>query len=512
VRRRVGFGLVVLAAGVALAQAFAPLEWHWLAWVALVPILVAAMVEPPRAAFLLGWLGGLAFFVPLLRWLDFTFTMYSAIPWPLTWGPIVLLAGYCALWVGAVCTGMAVIARSAGVGWASAAAPFLWVAAEWGRGQLFGGFPWGLVAYSQYARLPVIQVAELGGVWMVSFVIVAVNAAIAAALLLRGRRAIVGLAMGALVVTLTLWFGSGRLAVPLPRGEVRIAVMQPAIEQPLKWDERYTHVTAGIYFTLTDSVGADGADLIVWPETASPVVLRRDPAYTAALVDRARRLRTPLLVGSVDVGAGAPPGGGSPGMGEPPVLTNTAFLLTERGVTGRYDKIQLVPFGEYVPLAWLIGFVRGWAEFISEMEPGTKAVVFPGPPAPFGVVICYEGIFPGLVREFVRGGARLMINMTNDAWFGTTSGPRQHLAMYPFRAVEHRTALARSANTGISAFIEPTGHIRRSMPLFERGIMVESLPLRDGETVYTRFGDWFAYLALAVAVGMIGAGFAMGRR
>jgi apolipoprotein N-acyltransferase len=501
VRRRVGYGLIAIAGGAALAQAFAPLEWHGLAWVALVPILVAGAVHAPRAAFVLGWLGGMAFFLPLLRWLDFTFTMYSAIPWPLTWGPIALLAGYCALWVGAVCTVMAVLARGAGIGWACAAAPWLWVAAEWGRGQLFGGFPWGLVAYSQYTRLPVIQVAELGGVWMVSFVIVAVNAAIAAAVLLRGRRAIASVAAGGLVVLVSVWFGLARLGTPVPPGEVKIAVMQPAIEQPLKWDERYTHVTAGIYFTLTDSVGVGGADLIVWPETAAPVVLRRDAAFTAAVVERARRLRTPLLVGSVDVEGGSPP-----------MLTNTAFLLTERGVTGRYDKIQLVPFGEYVPLAWLIGFVRGWAEFISEMEPGTKPVVFPGPPAPFGIVICYEGIFPGLVREFVKGGARLMINMTNDAWFGTTSGPRQHLAMYPFRAVEHRTALARSANTGISAFIEPTGRIRRSMPLFERGIMVEALPLRDGETMYTRFGDWFAYLALALVLAMPGAGFVMGRR
>jgi apolipoprotein N-acyltransferase len=208
----------------------------------------------------------------------------------------------------------------------------------------------------------------------------------------------------------------------------------------------------------------------------------------ARLASLARNLDTRILVGSVDVEDG------------PPItLRNSVFLLDERGVRGRYDKMHLVPFGEYVPLPWIIGFVRGWAEFISEMEAGAEAVVFEGPPAAFGVVICYEGIFPGLVREFVRGGARLMINMTNDAWFGTTSGPQQHLSMYALRAVEHRVALARSANTGVSAFIAPTGKILRSLELFRVGIMTERLPLRTVTTLYTRFGDWLAYGSLALS-------------
>jgi apolipoprotein N-acyltransferase len=159
----------------------------------------------------------------------------------------------------------------------------------------------------------------------------------------------------------------------------------------------------------------------------------------------------------------------------------------------------LVPFGEFVPLAGLIGFVRGWAAFISELTPGSSAVVFPGPPAPFGVMICYEGIFPELVRRFVTGGARLMVNMTNDGWFGRTSGPLQHLAMYPFRAVEHRTAVVRAANTGVSAFIAPTGRIVSTLGLFERGVLIRRVPLRSVETLYTRWGDWLPYLAVAVS-------------
>src|SRR3989442_6387774 len=176
----------------------------------------------------------------------------------------------------------------------------------------------------------------------------------------------------------------------------------------------------------------------------------------AGLQALSRELRAPILVGTIDVDETSPPR-----------LYNTAFFLTERGIAGRYDKIHLVPFGEYVPLSGVIGFVRGWAEFIAELEPGARAVVFPGPPAPFGIVICYEGIFPDLFREFVNNGARVMVDMTNDRSFGRTSGPEQHLTMYPFRAVEHRIAVVRAANTGVSAFIAPSGQIVGNLGLFQ---------------------------------------------
>jgi apolipoprotein N-acyltransferase len=471
-----------------LAAAFPRPEWSGTAWVAVAPIFVLALTRGPRAALGWGWLAGLAFFLLLLRWLNFTFQVYSAIPWPLTWGPTLLLAAYCGLWTGLVAAAVSFIALRRGSGWALLAAPFLWVAAEWIRGWLFEGFPWGNIAYSQYRQLAVIQIAELAGVYGVAFVVVAVNAALAAALVLPWRRSGAGLGMAALLVAGMLAFGAWRLHEAEPPGAITIAVMQPAIEQPLKWSADHTMATLGIYGNLTRAAARERPELIVWPETASPTVLRRDPGLLQALTDLATTSGVPLLVGSVDAdGAGAKE------------LRNTAFLVTERGIVERYDKIHLVPFGEYVPLSGVIGFVRDWAEFISELTPGSRAVVFPGPPAPFGVVICYEGVFPALVRRFVQNGARLLVNMTNDGWFGATSGPFQHLAMYPLRAVEHRTAVVRAANTGISAFIAPSGRIVRTMGLFERGNLISSVPLRTRQTLYTRFGDWLAWLAVGVS-------------
>jgi apolipoprotein N-acyltransferase len=200
-------------------------------------------------------------------------------------------------------------------------------------------------------------------------------------------------------------------------------------------------------------------------------------------------LGAPMLVGSIDEVDGR--------------FRNTAFLIAEQGIVGRYDKIQLVPFGEFVPLSGLLGFVRGWAEFIAELEAGSRAVVFNAPPAPFGVVICYEGIFPDLFRQFVRDGAQLMVNMTNDAWFGRTSGPEQHLTMYPFRAVEHRVSVVRAANTGVSAFIAPSGVITRRLNLFDRGVMTESVPLRTRRTLFSRLGDWLGLLSLGVSIAVL---------
>jgi apolipoprotein N-acyltransferase len=487
------YAAVLAACAFVLALSFPRTDWSLTPWVAITPLLVVAVLTRPRTAFWWGLLYGGVFFLVLLRWLNFTFRVYSNIPGPLVFVPTALLAGYCAFWLAAVAWAVSRLAGRRSIGTALALAPFFWIAGEWLRGHLFGGFPWGTLGYSQYLQLPVIQIAELAGVHGVSFVIVAVNAALAGGLLLTWRRALAGVALAGVLVAATLAFGFARLGEPAPDVTTRVTLMQPSIEQPLKWEPKHTRETLSIYFALTRQAAAERTELIVWPETASPTVLRQDPQLVDALTAVSAELGVPMLIGSIDV------------EGNPPRFRNTAFLLTDQGIVGRYDKIHLVPFGEFIPLSGVIGFVRDWAEFISELEPGTRTVVFQGPPAPYGVVICYEGIFPDLFRNFVRDGARLMVNMTNDAWFGRTSGPEQHLAMYPFRAIEHRVSVVRAANTGVSAFIAPSGQILRRLNLFQRGLLTETVPLRVGRTLYTRLGDWLGLAALAVSTAAVAA-------
>jgi len=484
--------VVLFTAAFVMALAFPRTDWSLTPWFALAPLLAVATIRAPRTAFFWGWASGTVFFLVLLRWLQFTFQVYSEIPWPLVYGPVLLLAAYCGIWTGAVAWLVSWVSERRSAALALAMAPFFWVAAEWLRGHLFGGFPWGTLGYSQYLRLRVIQIAELTGVHGVSFMLLAVNAALAACMVLRWRGAVTGLAAAGVLLAATLAFGGVRLAEPTPTTAMgRVAIIQPSIEQPLKWEPRHTLETLEIYFALLRRVGEQHPQLIVWPETAAPTILRRDPALIERLRSASAELGVPMLVGSIDEVDGR--------------FRNTAFLLTAQGIVGRYDKIHLVPFGEFLPLSGVLGFVRGWAQFIAELEAGSRAVVFKAPPAPFGVVICYEGIFPDLFRQFVRDGALLMVNMTNDGWFGRTSGPEQHLSMYPFRAVEHRVSIVRAANTGVSAFIAPNGMIVRRLNLFERGVMTERVPLRTRHTLFTRLGDWLGLLSLAVTT-TVGAG------
>jgi apolipoprotein N-acyltransferase len=473
--------------------AYPSVDWHLASWIFLVPVLCCAVARTPRQALGDGWLHGLVFFTVLLRWLDHTFRTYSAIPWPVTWLPILALAGYCGLYTGLVAAAMSWLARRRRPGWGLTAAPFLWVAGEWVRGHLFSGFPWGLLGYSQASVLPVIQIAEWTGVYGVSFLIASVNTALAGAAMLGWRRVAPGLAATGGMLVLALAFGWHSLGTGAD-GSLRVAVVQPSIEQAGKWDPATLARTLDTYQRLTRQAAETSPALVIWPETAIPLFLRQDRATLERLRLLSAEVGAPLLIGAIDVEY----------RDSASRVFNSAFLLTEQGIRGRYDKIHLVPFGEYLPLAGLFGFVRSWAEFISEFESGTARALLPLRDAPFGAVICYEGLFPELFREFVAGGARFMVNMTNDAWFGQTSGPWQHLGVLPLRAVENRVAIARAANTGVSAVIEPNGRISRTLGLFERGVVEARLSPRIRTTFYTRYGDAFAYVCLGFALAFLG--------
>jgi apolipoprotein N-acyltransferase len=485
--------LLLIGFGVLLSLAYPRPEWPWLAWISLVPLFFFSMGVRPKQAFLDGFLFGFAFFTLLLRWLDYTFQTYSAIPWPLTFVVVLLLSAYLACFIGGVAWAGSRLYRSFGSGLALVMLPFLWVTAELGRTYLLSGFPWGLLGYSQYRQLAIIQIAAWTGVYGLSWLCALVNAAITALLRHGIRGFLLGGLPASLIVLAVIILGARQLNEP-PARALTVALVQASIDQATKWEPSVQSRTLALYAGLTQDAVKQKPAIVIWPETALPLVLRREPEVVDLLRSLSRENGAPLVVGSID----------AVGKDRSVRLYNSTFIVTQQGIVDKYDKIHLVPFGEYVPLKWALGFVTRWAAFISELDSGTRPVVFQFADAPFGTVICYEGIFPGLFRQFVANGATWMVNVTNDAWFGSTNGPLQHLAMLPFRAVENRVGIARSANTGISTLIEPNGRIGPSLALFERGVLLGRVSLRGETTWYTRFGDLFAYgsAGLSLIVGV----------
>jgi apolipoprotein N-acyltransferase len=485
---------VAAAAGFALHLAYPRPGWDLLGWVSLAPVLALAATAPgPRRAFLEGWVAGLAWFVPLLRWLTHTMTTFSTLSPPLAILVLLALSGYLALFVGAVAALVAWLRARLGPA-ALWLAPAAWVVAELARTYLLSGFPWGLLGYIPYRRLALIQIAAWTGVYGVSALLVLVNTAVAW-ILVRRTPVALGLAGGVTAVALAVTLAVGTLGVAATDGTVPVAVVQGNIDQAVKWDKAYQQETLRTYAELTRA-GADATRLVVWPEAAVPAYVLYEPWVLSWLTRLAVEVQRPLLVGAPDAVR----------EGRTTRYLNSAFLVGERGVTGRYDKMHLVPFGEYVPLKRLLFFVEAIAAEIGDFTAGQETVVFLLEEAPFGTVICYEVIFPDLFRRFVRQGARFMVNITNDAWFGDSGGPLQHLAMVPLRAVENGIAIARAANTGVSALVSPSGRIEPELGLFRRGYLRLSVPLRAGLTFYTRFGDVFAYLMTAVTAAALAAG------
>jgi apolipoprotein N-acyltransferase len=473
--------LLAAASGLAAAAAFPPLDWGPLAFVALVPLFLALAGAAPARAAWLGFAQGLAFFLAAIPWVVVTMTTYGHLPLPLSLLALVLLAAVLALYPAA----FAFLLRAGETRWRVPVwlwpllAAWLWVGLEIARTFLLSGFPWALLGYTQYRQPTVRLLAAAGGVYAISGLLVLVNAAIAAALLSgRGQRAAGLAALGLAGMGLLGAWGYARWGWQDPTGgaPVRVALLQGNIDQRIKWNERFQQETLDIYERLARAAAADQPDLIVWPETAVPFFLRYDATLGGRVLRLAREIGVPMLVGSPDQGADR-------------LLYNSAFLvMPDATIHGRYDKRHLVPFGEYVPLRAVLFFLDKLVVGIGDFGRGTSATVFPLAGLPFGVMICYEVIFPGEVRDFARAGAGLLVNITNDAWFGRSGAPYQHLAMAALRAVENGSYLVRAANTGVTAAIAPTGEIRAATALFTEGSLLADVRLRRRETVYTRHG------------------------
>ena len=493
--RAVRVGLAV-GGGLLCAIAFPPRDVGPVAFVGLVPLFLALEETSPWQAVWLGYAAGLSFYLATIWWVINTMTTYGQMPLPLSLVALLLLGGVLAAYT-AVFAGLLVAGRHwlrFPRGMEPLVAAGLWVALEFLRTYLFSGFPWALLGYSQYRQPTVRLLAAAAGVYGISALLVLTNGTLAGLLALslearewtvRWRASMLPVGLAALAVLATVGYARLLWRDPTGGAAVRVGLLQGNIDQSVKWDRSYQTATLDIYERLVWRVAAEKPALIVWPETAVPFFLRREPELSTRVYRLIAETGVPMLVGSPDVG-------------EDGRLYNTAFLLGRDGqIRGRYDKRHLVPFGEYVPLHQIFFFLDKLVVGIGDFGRGHRASVFSLDGTRFSVMICYEVIFPGEVREFVRDGAEFLVNITNDAWFGRSGAPSQHLAMAAMRAVENGTYLVRAANTGISAVIAPTGEILAQTGIFTEAALLGTIHPRRAETPYTRYGDGLAWTALA---------------
>ncbi len=489
---RLGAFTAAALSGALLVLSF-PLWGHpGAAWVALAPLLVVLhSTRSTRLAFGLGLTTGVVHFAGTLPWLTQVMTEFGGLTLPV--GVLLngLLVAYLALFPAAFAVIVVLLCTRFG-GWALLSAAPVWVTTELGRLWLFGGFPWELLGYSQTSVLSVAQLASLFGVHGVTLLVVFINSALALALVgPREHRARV-LAVATGVAGVVVLFGAWRLTdnrLVRDGTPLRVGLVQGNIEQADKWDPAMRTTILNRYLDLSRQSAAAGARLIVWPESATPFSFE-DVAAGEAVRQLARDTGTYLLFGSTQRRRDPAP-----------QLFNAAFALRPDGETAAvYRKMHLVPFGEYVPFRSLLFFASPLVETIMDFSPGASPVTLKVGSHRISTAICYEIIYPGLTRSFVRRGSQLLTTITNDAWYGRSAAPYQHFQQATMRAIEQGRYLVRAANTGISGVVDPYGRVLTRSALFETAVITEEVRLLSGFTFYGRIGDLVAYLCLTLSL------------
>jgi len=482
-RTRLRKFLLAVLSGFMLTASFPPSPFYFLAWFALVPLLMSLENEPPSAALRLGLAAGLAHYMTLIYWVIIVMGHYGHLPIPVSLSILILFSLYLAIYPALFAWGYTMIGKSFLGSFKTAG---LWVALEYIRANLLTGFPWCLLGHTQYMNLEAIQVADLVGAYGTSFVIVLSSTLIYGLLLEKNlsrwkREApVVLLALG-----LVLGYGLYRMSDSRPpRATLKVAIAQGNIDQSVKWNPAYQEKTIHIYRTLTLQSRSFGPDLVVWPETAVPLFFQDGEPLARSVLQTAQEAAAYMIFGSPAYKRER----GSVS------FFNRAYLASPKGeIIGSYDKVHLVPFGEYVPMKRFLPFVHRLVVAAGDFLPGEKVAPLKFPKAAAGVLICFESIFPELGRTLTENGATILVNLTNDAWYGMSSAPFQHFSMAVFRAVENRRPVVRAANTGISAFILPNGKILEQSDLFKEALLTREIPLPEsGLTLYTRYGDFFA--------------------
>jgi apolipoprotein N-acyltransferase len=496
-------GLSALS-GLILALPFVNGKLWLCAWFALVPLLFALENKSKGKAFLLAYLCGVIFWAGTIYWL-----IHVTLP-----GTVILIL-YLALYFGVFGLIYSFRYETKTMSYEIVFVSSIWVILEYIRSRLFTGFPWALLGYSQYLNLPVIQTADIAGAWGVSFLVMLVNITIYLALtrnplpVTREKQKYI---LPLLCLLVTLGYGYYKInAIRNAQYAIhqRVSVIQGNIPQELKWQTRTNNFIIDRYFALTGKAAQDKPGLIIWPEAALPVILEEETQYFKRVEAFVKEIKIPLLFGAVTTRNN--------------FYYNSAVLVSaSAGILGRYDKLHLVPFGEYIPLKKILPFLETVVP-IGDITPGRQFTVFSlsgypvirlsgsrgngqtgGRQTKFSVLICFEDLFPALSRQFIKEGADFLVNITNDAWYKKTTAPYQHLQASIFRAVENRVFLVRSANTGISGFIAPEGKIISLVrdgfgkDIFVSGYDTQEIVIEQKKrfSFYTRFGDSFILVCI----------------
>ena len=498
---RIRPAFLAIISGAMLALSYPGPSFSILAWIAFVPLLIAIYDRTPKETFKLAFIAGFTAYAGVFYWLNIVMTTYGKLPLFVSFSLSLLMAAYLAIFV-ACCFSLSAIASKSGIAM-PVTLPVFWVFFEFIRAYLLSGFPWALIGYTQYRTLPLIQLTDITGVYGLSFLVIFVNVLVYELWRWvtgsgRAHYPVKTTIVAASLMSLSLGYGFVRLNSADSGKEVKVALAQGNIPQDVKWDPSFQEETVAIYERLSRKTAGTGPELVVWPESSLPFFFQKEGAYSKRVSLLAKELNSYLVVSSpaLEYEDGKER------------LLNSAFLIASDGTSvGRSDKVHLVPFGEYVPMARLLPFVKKMVQGIGDFSPGRSITPLAAPFGKMGLLICFEGIFPEISREYVRNGAGLLVNITNDAWFGDSSAPYQHLSMTVFRAVENRVPLIRSANTGITAFIDSRGHVYGMTRLFREALLTGTIRMGSERTFYTRFGDMFAmgcsFAALVIIAAII---------
>jgi len=496
--------LLALASGAALALSFPNYNFSLLAWISIGLLVLASFGARCGVAPVYGLLHGLVFYPICLPWIDVVVRQYGNVN-PIVAAGLLLLIGLAGGAITAVFSWGVALASRHGALVACALAPFLWVALEFLRAHLpIVGFPWNLAGYAASGNLALVQLAAVTGIYGLSFAVAAYGS-LAAYAILTGRQRVWN---ALIVVTAVLIFIAIGVRNFVPTAEPRYVahLVQTNFAQSYDYppDWMLTHASD---LEQLEKISIDAAKaepgLVVWPETPAPFSME-DPLFAARAQKIARDSGVDFLVGAEDWKKDA---------AGKWMATNSAVLLDPSGQRiFTYDKIHLVPWGEYVPLRHLLSFAGKLTADIGDFTPGSAYSVgslpmaeeyVPKPGPKFGAFICYEAVFPDEVRKFTVGGADLLINISNDGWFGRSSAPAQHLMMARVRAVENRRWLLRDTNNGFTVSVDPYGRIAAELPTDIRAELDAPYDFQSGLTLYARFGDWFAWLCVIASLSLL---------